>query len=283
MEPTTTAAAGGSDIPPAAVRLFGADRVALAARYADVLSSEGVVRGLIGPREAPRIWDRHVLNSVLMAPALPEGGRVADVGSGAGLPGLVLAIARPDVQMTLIEPLLRRTTFLEEVAAELDLENVTVARGRAEMFHGKQSFDLVTARAVSALDNLIAWCMPLVGVDGALAVMKGSSADKEITDAETTLAAWGCAPPDLIEYDDPDAGSVRLVRVTWAGQPRVSLRPSRGGPGGAQRRGRGGAGSPKGGRRANSGRSGSRAVRRGRSQGTGSSEAPHEEEGKRRE
>ncbi|WP_231123456.1 16S rRNA (guanine(527)-N(7))-methyltransferase RsmG [Nocardioides sambongensis] len=190
------------------------------------MRTDGVVRGLIGPREAPRIWDRHLLNSVLMAPALPRGARVADIGSGAGLPGLVLAIARPDLHVTLVEPLLRRTTFLEEVVAELGLDNVVVARGRAEMFHGKQSFDVVTARAVSAMERLVPWCMPLVAAGGSLTVMKGSSAEDELADAGDVLSAWGCAPAEIVEYDDPDAGSVRLVRVTWAGEPRVSLRTS---------------------------------------------------------
>ncbi|TIC89344.1 16S rRNA (guanine(527)-N(7))-methyltransferase RsmG [Nocardioides sp. GY 10113] len=211
-------------MPPAAARLFRAERVALASRYADLLCTDGVVRGLIGPREAPRIWDRHLLNCVLMAPALAPGQRVADIGSGAGLPGLVLAIARPDVHFTLIEPLLRRTTFLEEVVAELGLDNVKVERGRADVFHGKQSFDVVTARAVSALENLIAWGMPLVGAGGSLLVMKGSSAEDEVGGARAALEAWGCSEPEILELDDPDAGSVRLVRVGWSGEPRVSLR-----------------------------------------------------------
>lgn len=237
MEHATDAAAGGNEVPPAAARLFGEERLPLALRYAELLTTDGVVRGLIGPREAPRIWDRHLLNSVLMAPALPQGGTVADVGSGAGLPGLVLAIARPDVAMTLIEPLLRRTTFLEEVVTELGLDNVEVARGKAEMFHGKHSFDLVTARAVSALERLVPWCMPLVAAGGSLTVMKGSSAEDEIETAGVVLAAWGCAAPVLVELDDPDAGGVRLVRVTWAGAPRVSLAPSAGSGGGRSREG----------------------------------------------
>lgn len=238
MEPTTHAAAAGDEIPAAAARLFGPDRVDVAARYASLLVGDGVVRGLIGPREAPRIWDRHVLNSVLMAPSVPAGARVADIGSGAGLPGLVLAIARPDIQMTLIEPLLRRTTFLSEAVVELGLDNVTVERGRAERFHGKQSFDLVTARAVSALSQLIAWCMPLVAAGGSLTVMKGSSAEDEIDAAADALKSWGCAIPELVELEDPDAGAVRLVRVSWAGEPRVSLRPSGRSPSSSSARGR---------------------------------------------
>lgn len=222
MDQTPHAAADGESAPPAAARLFG-PRLPLAERYAELLTTEGVVRGLIGPREAPRIWDRHLLNSVLMAPALPEGASVADIGSGAGLPGLVLAIARPDVRMTLIEPLLRRTTFLSEVVDELALDNVAVERGRAEMFHGKQSFDVVTARAVSGLSQLLDWCMPLVAEGGALAVLKGSSAETEIAEADARLRAWGCAVPELVTYADEEAGTVRLVRVTWAGAARVSL------------------------------------------------------------
>ncbi|TYL55525.1 16S rRNA (guanine(527)-N(7))-methyltransferase RsmG [Nocardioides sp. BGMRC 2183] len=206
--------------------MFGSVRLPLAVRYAEMLQTDGVVRGLIGPREAPRIWDRHILNSALMTPALPDGAAVADIGSGAGLPGMVLAIARPDLRVTLIEPLLRRTTFLEEVVAALGLDNVTVARGKAELFHGKRTFDVVTARAVSAMERLVPWCMPLVAADGALTVMKGSSAADELDSAAEVLAAWGCAPPEILEYDDPEAGSVRLVRVTWADEPRVSLRPS---------------------------------------------------------
>lgn len=226
MEHTPHAAAAGEPAPPAAARLFGPERVGLAERYAQALRTDGVVRGLIGPREAPRIWDRHLLNCVLMAPELPEGATVADIGSGAGLPGLVLAVARPDIRITLIEPLLRRTTFLEEVVADLGLGNVVVARGRAEMFHGKQTFDVVTARAVSGLAQLLDWCMPLVAADGVLAVMKGSSADAEVTEAEARLRAWGCAAPELVTYSDEDGGTVRLVRVSWAGEPRVSLRTS---------------------------------------------------------
>jgi 16S rRNA (guanine527-N7)-methyltransferase len=153
-----------------------ADRVPLLSAYAERLATDGVVRGLIGPREVPRLWDRHLVNCALMADALPVGATVADVGSGAGLPGLVLAIVRPDVRMTLIEPLLRRTTFLSEVVDALGLENVVVRRDRADAVHGAQVFDAVTARAVAALDRLAGWCMPLVSPHGSMVAMKGSAA-----------------------------------------------------------------------------------------------------------
>lgn len=221
-------AAGVPERHPAAVRHFGADRLPLIDRYAELLCTDGVVRGLIGPREAPRIWERHVLNSVLMQPELPEGCTAADIGSGAGLPGLVLAIARPDVSWTLVEPLLRRTTFLEEVVADLALDNVRVVRGRADALHRRERFDVVTARAVSALDTLLTWCLPLVEPAGSLAVLKGESAPEEIAAAGVTLRRWGCAPPVVTVYADEDESVVpaRVVRVTAADPARVSWPPS---------------------------------------------------------
>ncbi|GAB3853164.1 16S rRNA (guanine(527)-N(7))-methyltransferase RsmG [Nocardioides maradonensis] len=230
MKHDNDTAAGVPERHPAAVRHFGPDRLPLIDRYAELLCTEGVVRGLIGPREAPRIWDRHLLNSVLMAPALPAGARVADIGSGAGLPGLVLAIARPDISMTLVEPLLRRTTFLEEVATELGLDNVRVVRGRADALHGRERFDVVTARAVSALGTLLEWCLPLTEPTGALAVLKGESAAEEVAAAQPILRRWGCAPPVIEVYADEDDSIVpaRLVRVTAADPTRVSWPPSGG-------------------------------------------------------
>src|SRR4051812_22656987 len=154
--------------PEVARRAFPSDRLPLAERYVELLATEGVVRGLIGPREAPRLWDRHLVNCALLAPLLPSQATVCDIGSGAGLPGLVLAIARPDLEVTLVEPLLRRTTFLDEVVAALGLAQVTVVRGRAEALHGVAQFDVVTSRAVAPLDRLLGWSMPLVAANGAL-------------------------------------------------------------------------------------------------------------------
>src|SRR3954466_4839277 len=121
--------------PDVARRVFPSERMPLAERYAELLATDGVVRGLIGPREATRLWERHLVNCALLAGQLPAGATVCDVGSGAGLPGVVLAIARPDVRVTLVEPLLRRTTFLEEAVHDLGLETVEVVRGRADALH----------------------------------------------------------------------------------------------------------------------------------------------------
>jgi len=208
--------------PDAARRAFPSGReLERAERYVELLATAGVERGLIGPREAPRLWDRHVLNSLALAPSVPQGSSVADLGSGAGLPGLVLAIGRPDLTLTLVEPLLRRTTFLTEVVEELALRNVRVCRARAEELHGTEAFDLVTARALAPLDRLLGWGMPLVRDGGALLAMKGSSAAEEIRAAETVLARLRCAPPELLTLTGPDGSStatvVRVVRRRDAG------------------------------------------------------------------
>lgn len=218
-------------VPEAASSLFPPERLPLAVSFAEKLAGDGVVRGLIGPREAPRLWERHLLNCALLSPALPPDATVADIGSGAGLPGLVLAIARPDITITLIEPLLRRTTFLEEVAAELDLANVRVVRGRADAVHGRETFDIVTSRAVAPLDRLLEWSMPLVAPHGELLAMKGSSAEEEVEVARSVVARLHCSTPVVetlgIPGADPDlVHPIRVVRVSWADPVRVSL-PSR--------------------------------------------------------
>ena len=176
--------------PEAATGVFS-HALPVAERYAELLATEGVVRGLIGPREVPRIWERHLLNCALLSGAVPEGADVCDIGSGAGLPGLVLAIVRPDLSITLVEPLLRRTTFLEEAVAELGLTNVEVLRTRAEELHGQRDFAVVTSRAVAPLDRLLDWSMPLVRQGGDLVAMKGSSVREEISGAEKVLRKHG--------------------------------------------------------------------------------------------
>lgn len=193
-----------------------ADRLPLAERYAGWLAAAGVDRGLIGPREVPRLWERHLLNCAVVAEAVPDGVRLADIGSGAGLPGLVLAVARPDLHITLVEPLLRRTTFLDEVVADLGLVNVAVVRGRAEELHGSASFDVVTSRAVAPLPRLLAWSMPLVAPGGMFLAMKGSSVDDELLGAEKALRRWarGSVPEVLRVGDgvvDPPGRLVRLA------------------------------------------------------------------------
>ena len=188
--------------PPAgAEKLFGPGWTQ-AQRYADLLSTWGVERGMIGPREVPRLWDRHLLNCVAVVPRLPQGCTVADVGTGAGLPGLVWAIARPDVRMTLVEPLLRRVSFLEEVVGDLDLTNVEIVRARAE--EHRASYDVVTARAVASLDKLTTWCWPLVGPGGVLLAMKGRSAPEEVEKARPLLKRLGVTDVRIESYGEDD-------------------------------------------------------------------------------
>jgi len=180
---------------PQAEAIFGA-RLPLIERYAQWLAGEGVVRGLLGPREVDRIWDRHILNSALVSEFIPQDATVADLGSGAGLPGIPLALARPDLSVTLVEPLLRRMTFLTEVLADLqslatEPLKVELIRGRAEELHGKATFDVVTARALAPLERLVGWAAPLLGSGGQLVALKGSSAGDEIEQAAAALTKAG--------------------------------------------------------------------------------------------
>jgi 16S rRNA (guanine527-N7)-methyltransferase len=177
----------------AAKTLFG-DRLHLAERYAEALATSGAERGLIGPREVPRIWDRHLLNCVALAELIPAEVELADVGSGAGLPGLPIAIARPDLSIYLVEPLLRRVVWLRDVVSELGLTNVEILRGRANaVAETGQAFDLVTARAVAPLTTLLELCLPLVRPGGELLAMKGDSAAEELIEAEPVLKQLGAA------------------------------------------------------------------------------------------
>ncbi|WP_233486740.1 16S rRNA (guanine(527)-N(7))-methyltransferase RsmG [Zhihengliuella sp. ISTPL4] len=173
--------------PTVAAELFG-DRVEIARRFTDSLAREGEERGLIGPLELPRLWTRHILNSAIAAPLFH--GSVADIGSGAGLPGLVLAIARPDVSWTLVEPMERRINWLTEQVNDLGLSNVTILRARAEDVRAKGAFDVVTARAVSALRTLIPLTAPLVRDGGELALLKGMNAANEIEAARKQIAKF---------------------------------------------------------------------------------------------
>jgi 16S rRNA (guanine527-N7)-methyltransferase len=166
--------------PPLAQRLFG-DRLGLCVRYAQWLVGAGVERGLIGPHEAARLWERHLLNCVAVGAMIPPGSRVIDIGSGAGLPGIVLAIARPDLQITLLEPMLRRTTFLEVVAADLGLDDVDVRRARAEdLTRPRLRADIVTARAVAPVARLGALSAPLLRPGGQLLAIKGAGVAAEV-------------------------------------------------------------------------------------------------------
>jgi 16S rRNA (guanine527-N7)-methyltransferase len=202
--------------------VFSSARLPLIERYAASLADAGVVRGLIGPREAPRLWERHLLNCAVLGDAIPEDSTVCDIGSGAGLPGLVLAIARPDLRITLVEPLLRRTTYLGEVVDDLGLAHVEVVRGRADELHGQRRFDVVTSRAVAPLGRLLDWSMPLVAPTGALIAMKGQSVTDEIAAEAARLTRAGCSPAEVLELGSSVVSPPSVVvRVAWADPSRV--------------------------------------------------------------
>lgn len=213
-------------VPAAAAALFGA-LLPAAARYAELLAADGVQRGLIGPREADRIWDRHILNCAVVGEAVPANARVLDVGSGAGLPGLPLALARPDLDITLLEPMARRVSWLTEVVDELALP-VAVRRGRAEdpaLRAELGNYDVVTARAVAPIGRLAGWTLPLVRPGGWLLAIKGESAGDEITrDGALVRASGGQA----VRIRDCGTGIVdpatRVVLVERAGRGRESNR-----------------------------------------------------------
>ena len=184
--------------PPAVAAGVFASSLPTVVAFADLLARDGTERGLIGPREVPRLWERHLLNCGVLTDLIPEGATVCDVGSGAGLPGLVVAARRPDLRVTLLEPLARRTTFLHEAVDALDLPNVEVLRGRAEQFHGDREFTVVTSRAVSRLPRLLEWSLPLLSAGGEVLAMKGSSAPDEVREAAKTLRQYRAGEPRII-------------------------------------------------------------------------------------
>ena len=227
----------GPSEPPAAFaaaaeQVFG-DRLPLAVRYAQLLVTDGVVRGLIGPREAPRVWERHLINCGVITQMIRIGASVVDVGSGAGLPGIVLAVARPDLTITLVEPLARRTAFLSEAVTTLGLgATVTVVRGRAEDVAGGPpvAADVVTARAVAPLDRLAGWCLPLAAIGGRLLALKGASASAEVAEHRDAIARLGGSDPVVALCGegviDPPTTIVEIVRERDVVPPRP--RPSKG-------------------------------------------------------
>lgn len=199
--------------PAAAAELFG-DHLAAGRAFTHALARHGEELGLIGPLELPRLWTRHVLNSALVAPLL-RPGRVGDVGSGAGLPGLVLAILRPDVSFTLIEPMERRVAWLERQAAELELQNVAVVRARAEESKLFGALDQVTARAVSALRTLIPVTAPLLRPGGELVLMKGAGVDAEIGAADKVIRKYRLRNAEVLVLGEGVVSEVtRVFRAT---------------------------------------------------------------------
>jgi 16S rRNA (guanine527-N7)-methyltransferase len=197
---------------------FG-DRLPLARRYAEHLATTGVERGLVGPREASRVWERHVLNCAVVADLVPPDARVLDIGSGAGLPGIPLALARPDLRVVLVEPLARRVEWLRAVLADLELP-VEVERGRAEdtvVRRRWEGADVVTSRAVAPLHRLAAWCLPLVRPGGMMLAVKGMSAPAEVERDARAIAASGGGIPRIetcgIGIVDPPSTVVVVERL----------------------------------------------------------------------
>ncbi|MCE0536853.1 16S rRNA (guanine(527)-N(7))-methyltransferase RsmG [Kineosporia rhizophila] len=248
VEPTEAEAA-------AARTVFG-PRLDLAHAYAQALATAGVERGLIGPREAERIWERHLLNCAVLQELIPADVEVGDVGSGAGLPGIPVAIARPDLTVYLIEPMLRRTTWLREIVAELELSNVEIIRGKAHIVaESGQHFDVVTSRAVAALPTLAEWSMPLVRKDGQLMAIKGDTAQEELTAAGEVLAAYGAASSEVVHCGEAVLGTPTTAVRIVAGRTGQVLKKKKAATPPSKSAGAGGAGgagkkrAPSGGRR----------------------------------
>lgn len=212
--------------PPTAQKVFG-DRLDIAARYVEHLATSGVERGLIGPREADRLWDRHVLNCAVVADLVPDSANVVDVGSGAGLPGIPLALARPDLRIVLVEPLARRVEWLEEIISDLGL-SLTVERGRAEenaIRRRWEGADVVTARAVAPLARLAGWSLPLLRTGGTMLAVKGASAPQEIDRDAAEVRRLGGGSPTIelcgVGIVDPPSTVVAVEREARpAGRPR---------------------------------------------------------------
>ncbi|MGO8941054.1 MAG: 16S rRNA (guanine(527)-N(7))-methyltransferase RsmG [Mycobacterium sp.] len=231
-EGTVSPAPPGNGVSEAAAALFG-PRLDIAQRYAEVLASAGVERGLLGPREVDRLWDRHLLNSAAVSELLDPGERIVDIGSGAGLPGLPLAIARPDLEVVLLEPLLRRSDFLREVVAELGL-SVDVVRGRAEEPWVRAQIgekDAAVSRAVAALDKLTKWSMPLLRTGGRMVAIKGERAPEEVRQHRRVMEATGAVDVRVVtcgaNYLRPPA-TVVLVRRGTSSRHRSARETNRG-------------------------------------------------------
>ncbi|WP_103502653.1 16S rRNA (guanine(527)-N(7))-methyltransferase RsmG [Streptomyces sp. SM12] len=226
--------------PEAAHRVFG-DRLPDAERYAELLAGVGVQRGLIGPREVPRLWERHLLNCAVLSEVVPDGVTVCDVGSGAGLPGIPLALVRPDLEITLLEPLLRRTRFLQEAVDLLGLDHVTVLRGRAEEVLGTFTpVHVVTARAVAPLDRLAGWGVPLLRPYGEMLAIKGDAAVEELRTARAALGKLGVVKTEVLsaghDVVDPPSTVVRVEAGESPGGVRFAAKRAKAARTGRRRR-----------------------------------------------
>ena len=220
----------------AAVAAVFGEHVDPARRFVEHLATTGVSRGLLGPREVPRLWERHVLNCAVVEQLIPTRARVVDVGSGAGLPGIAVAILRPDLRMELLEPLLRRVEWLQSVVDDLGLDHVRETRGRAEEYAGKLGADTVVARAVAPLAVLAGWCLPLLRPGGELIAVKGRTVTEEVTEAEPVLRRLGAVRWEILRVgegvlDEPTT-VVRVVAGTPGQRPRTGAGQGSGqGPG----------------------------------------------------
>jgi 16S rRNA (guanine527-N7)-methyltransferase len=193
--------------------VVGSPAFELLCRYRDILASRGIDWGLLGPREVERLWDRHIVNSLNVAELIPRGARVSDVGSGAGLPGIPVAVARPDLQVDLLEPLLRRSDFLTHTVDELGItDRVAVRRTRAEDV--RSTYDVVVSRALAPLDRLMRWCRPLMRPTGQILAIKGASAQDEIVRHERLIAASGLTGEVRTASGDRRLEPNTVVRLT---------------------------------------------------------------------
>lgn len=213
----------------APAQVFGAALAQIEA-FAALLAGPGVDRGLLGPREVPRLWERHLLNCAGLTSLIEEGQVVLDLGSGAGLPGIVLAIQRPDVQVVLVESMQRRATFLSEAVADLGLRNTLVRRARAEDLHGTLAVDVVTARAVAPVDRLAGWALPLLHPGGRLLALKGEQAPAELAAAGPVLHRLGASSSSLVEVGSEELGTHARIVVIERGQTQAAATRAPGRP-----------------------------------------------------
>ncbi|WP_127843097.1 16S rRNA (guanine(527)-N(7))-methyltransferase RsmG [Actinomyces wuliandei] len=205
------------EVPRQDVRDFFGIAFSGAEQFAYMLAREGRVRGVIGPRELPRLWSRHLVNSAAVLPFLPRSGRVADIGSGAGFPGVVLALFRPDLDIVLVDAMDRRVKWLHDVVDELGLERVTVRHGRAEDM--RDQFDVVTARAVASLPKLVHLTAPLMRSDGCLVALKGAKVEAEIDKTKQAIKKFQLSTPVIHEVALPGGGGTRVVELRRRSSP----------------------------------------------------------------